>query len=119
MATPTCAKRRRRAAFELYDAKHGTIGGKKGLRIDPVSGKTEEGHSAYRSRIKSQFSKHQRELLDRKTVAGHLIRFEVPAQEWRDPEALIEFEETGYESTPPFARPPTRRVLSIIQMLCH
>ena len=94
--------REMRAVFEKYDVGHGTIGGKKGLRIDPETGKPVEGHSEYRSRIKAQFSPHQRQLLDRKTTAGHLIRFGVDAQDWRDPEAFIEFEEGGFDTTPPF-----------------
>jgi len=97
-----------RAAFDRYQAGHGTIAGQKGKRLAHEKGNltaltVEEGHSRYRGDRKSQFSDRQRDRQDDKTTMGYLIQAETPAEEFRDPEAYIKWDkDRGYESTPPF-----------------
>jgi hypothetical protein len=95
--------RQLRGAFEQFDVGHLTIAGEKGRRIAYKDRRVEEGMSRYRENRKEQYSEQQMDRLNRKLVAGYLIHAEVPAQEWADPDAYIEWEaDQSYEATPPF-----------------
>lgn len=98
-----------RAAFKVYHAKHEQFEGMRHRRIDPRTGEVEDlktkGPTRFRIRYNAQFGEADTERLLRKTVVGYMIQAKGSdrPEEWRDPEAYIEWERSqSYDETPPF-----------------
>lgn len=99
-----------RAAFKVYHANHETVEGMRHRRIDPKTGEVVQletkGPTRYRIRLKAQYGPSDTERLKRKTVVGYMIQakgFTDHPEEWRDPEAFVEWAESqSYDETPPF-----------------